>query len=153
MSETPAVSPPKRSAFGAVLSSLVGDVGSPASDFVVVIMRHGERFQDKGITGLAPDGQHRAVYLSRCASAGQPTTALPFGAPTIVASSAVRPGESTRPRDTMLPLAKALGLVLDQSVDKYDYDGFARLVQHVLNIGQWFRRDLICLPSHLEFIL
>ena len=126
-SKQPTPATAARSAPGSPLSSLLDDFGASSSDFFVIIMRHGERFQDKTITGLAADGRNRAEYISRCMSASQPTAALPFGAPTAVVSSAVRSGESTRPRDTMLPLAKALGIELDQSVDKHDYDGFAGL--------------------------
>ena len=146
-SKQPTPATAARSAPGSPLSSLLDDFGASSSDFFVIIMRHGERFQDKTITGLAPDGRNRAEYISRCMSASQPTAALPFGAPTAVVSSAVRSGESTRPRDTMLPLAKALGIELDQSVDKHDYDGFAGLVRRSIQPGgalvaAWQHKDI-----------
>ena len=105
------------------------------SDFIVIIVRHGERFQDTSITGLSPDGQNRAKYLARCMSTGNHTPALSFGGPTIIVSPFVRPGKSSRPRDTMNPLAKVLGLTLEQSVDKSDYKGFARLVHRSATPG------------------
>ena len=118
-----------------------------SSDFIVVIVRHGERFADKSITGLAPAGLARASYIARCASSGQPSSALPFGLPTTVAASTVRPGESTRPRDTMAPLAAALGVPLNLTVDKEDFKGFAQLVRNSIRprgsfIAAWQHSDI-----------
>jgi hypothetical protein len=117
------------------LSSPTSSNSSNSSHFIVIIVRHGERFPDTSITKLSPDGQNRAEYLARCMSTGNHTSALSFGAPTIVASPSVRPGKSTRPRDTMSPLAKALNLTVDQSVDKSDYKGFAQLVHRSATPG------------------
>ena len=97
----------------------------------LVLIRHGEKSRDSDDKSLTVDGQHRAEYLSRCAA--HATSALALGPPTAIMASTVRPGKSHRPRDTVAPLARALSLSVDLSVDKEDSPGFARAVQEKLS--------------------
>lgn len=119
----------------------------------VILIRHGEKPRSKAYTWLTVDGKNRAQYLARCAT--NKTAALSLGPPTFVAASTVRPGKSSRPRDTMAPLASNLGLPLDLSVDKEDYQGFAKMTLAQLSCGgtlmaAWQHDDIPSLAAALQ---
>jgi hypothetical protein len=95
----------------------------------IVIIRHGEK--DHG-TGLSDVGAARAQYIARCMSTHHSSTALPRGPPTYVMASHGHPGNSHRPRDTVAPVARALGLSLDDSIYFKDAATFAEHVMEKL---------------------
>jgi len=92
---------------------------------MLVAIRHGEKPNDPSDPGLTTDGKHRATYISRCGA--KKTLALPYGRPQVLI--APTPGGSTRPRDTLQPLADVLGLNIDLSISNDDAAGFAKKVQ------------------------
>jgi len=106
------------------ISAFCGWLAPPRCVSRLVLVRHGEKSRDDSDKNLTLDGQHRAAYLARCAAVGG-SAALALGAPTAIMASTVRPGKSHRPRDTVQPLATALGLSIDLSVDKEDPAAFA----------------------------
>ncbi|CAL1151272.1 unnamed protein product [Cladocopium goreaui] len=57
---------------------------------------------------------------------------MPLGKARAVMASRVRPGQSTRPRDTAKPLANALGLKLQMPCDKVDASCFAEHAKTLL---------------------
>jgi len=99
----------------------------------IVIIRHGEK-PDKG-DHLSDIGERRAKYLARCMSQRAPTTALPIGRPSYVMASHGMSEHSQRPIETVLPLAKALGLQLDSDLYFKETKGFAQHIQDVLKPG------------------
>ena len=100
----------------------------------VNLIRHAERYQDKRIITLAPDGYERAGYIAKCVgNATARTLAFPLGPPTRLMAS-VRPpkhgiGESIRPFETLLPLARTLSLPIANYLDMHDVGGFVQFVQ------------------------
>ncbi|CAK9026905.1 unnamed protein product [Durusdinium trenchii] len=98
------------------------------------LIRHGERFADKSITHLAPAGYDRAQYIAHCVSPSAPTLAFPKGPPSHLLAAkrqTIHGHNSTRPKETLEPLAKALKIPLDNEIDFEDIDAFARYVQAV----------------------
>ena len=117
----------------------------------VVIIRHGEK--DQG-TGLSDVGASRAQYIARCMSSRHSTTALPRGPPTYVMASHGHPGNSHRPRDTVAPVARALGLPLDDSIYFKEAATFASRVLQKLRpkmtmLVAWHHEEIPKLISHL----
>ena len=108
-----------------------GDVIAPEGTLIMVI-RHGEKPASKSIAGIDLDGRPdthslnergwtRAAYLPDLFLApddggGQPT--LP--SPTVIYASGpgAGDGEGTRPRQTVGPLAAALGLIVDTTFSR-----------------------------------
>lgn len=109
-------------------------VTSTSGTAILNIFRHGEKSPTSG-TGLTVDGEHRAQYIARCMSAAQPSVADPHGKPTVVMAPIVKPGKSTRPRDTVAPLAAALGLPLVSACKKSNADCFVNAVSQHLTVG------------------
>jgi hypothetical protein len=135
------------------ISAFCGWLAPPRCVSRLVLVRHGEKSRDDSDKNLTLDGQHRAAYLARCAAVGG-SAALALGAPTAIMASAVRPGKSHRPRDTVQPLATALGLSIDLSVDKEDPAAFAAAVQRKLTCNgtllvAWQHQDVPSLVQAL----
>lgn len=83
---------------------------------LVILIRHGERYQDKRDIHLAPAGYERAAYIAKCVGDRTiRTMAFPLGPPDRLVAS-VRPpnakglDESVRPLETLEPLSKYVSL-------------------------------------------
>jgi len=114
------------------IASLVSS-GPPSVEVShVVIIRHGEKHDGDG---LSEDGNMRASYLKRCMTSPYTSVALPLGRPTYVMASHGHPGKSHRPQDTASPIAKEVGVKLDDSLYFGDAAGFAERVQRLLHHG------------------
>ncbi|CAK0832730.1 unnamed protein product, partial [Prorocentrum cordatum] len=88
---------------------------------VVNLLRHGEKCNDPDSGhGLSEAGMDRAQYLARCMASTSRSPVMPFGRATAVVASKVKKGKSTRPRDTVAPLAEALGLEVQMPCKKSD---------------------------------
>lgn len=79
---------------------------------------------------------------------------MPFGRATAVMASKVKKGESTRPRDTVAPLAEALGLELQMPCKKSKAACFAEHVGRLLAdrgtlVVSWQHEDMVYLPLAL----
>mmetsp|Transcript_60745 Transcript_60745/g.113551 ORF Transcript_60745/g.113551 Transcript_60745/m.113551 type:complete len:284 (+) Transcript_60745:44-895(+) len=101
---------------------------------LVNLIRHGERFADKAFPHLAPEGFHRAEYIARCASAHSPSLAFPRGpASQLLAGQRqeLKGHNSSRPFETLQPLAQISGTRLDNDVDFQDVQGFVDYLQAV----------------------
>mmetsp|Transcript_13848 Transcript_13848/g.25940 ORF Transcript_13848/g.25940 Transcript_13848/m.25940 type:complete len:236 (+) Transcript_13848:34-741(+) len=111
----------------ALISAALLSACSPvaAETAIINLIRHGEKCKKSG-TGLTEIGKQRASYLGQCMSTGSRSDVMPFGRATAVMASLVRPGKSSRPRDTVVPLSEALGLDLQMPCDKKDADCFAK---------------------------
>jgi len=77
---------------------------------LVMIIRHGEKLNDK-VTNLSEKGQARANCLVEAFG----TNGFYATPQKIFAQSPSEKKQSTRPRDTVIPLAKSLGLDVDLS--------------------------------------
>ncbi|CAE7394996.1 unnamed protein product [Symbiodinium sp. CCMP2456] len=101
---------------------------SPAdADWALLnLIRHAERYADKSITYLAPDGKDRAEYIARCATAKAPSLMFPRPPSALLAGKReeLTGHNSTRPWETLHPLATKSGLRLDNHVDFQDVLGF-----------------------------
>ena len=75
-----------------------------------------------------------ASYIARCASSGQPSSALPFGLPTTVAASTVRP-ERAHGHGIRWHHLQLHSVFLNLTVDKEDFKGFAQLVRNSIENG------------------
>jgi len=113
---------------------------------VVVFTRHGERSADKVSVDLTPEGYTRAMYLGKCVS-DQPSVAFPFGAPTRLLAS-LR-DTSKRPVETLTPLARRLGLVIE-TADLMDIYALNRMIptleprdQLLVSWQHWFLPRMI----------
>lgn len=99
---------------------------------VVNIIRHGEKCGDKD-NGLSPEGQTRAEYLAECMSSATASRAMPHGKATAVMASKLQSGKTTRPHDTVVPLADKLGLEVQMPCLKRDSSCFATEVHKLLS--------------------
>ena len=97
-----------------------------AEEALVVMVRHGEKSNSSG-TGLTPDGERRAHYLSRCMA--HRSMALRLGTPTVIVTASATKS-SDRPAQTAAPLAKALSLPL-QRVPVDDVEQFGAIVSRL----------------------
>mmetsp|Transcript_36401 Transcript_36401/g.84417 ORF Transcript_36401/g.84417 Transcript_36401/m.84417 type:complete len:129 (-) Transcript_36401:623-1009(-) len=103
-----------------VLAVLVLATSVLATDYelaTVLIMRHGEKTEESD-TGLSPEGLARAQYIAQCIGDDVTTHATPLGPVSAIMVSATRDGKSHRTRDTVMPLAKARGLIMNDTIDK-----------------------------------
>eukprot|EP00439_Symbiodinium_sp_Y106_P027060 s1176_g3.t1 len=131
----------------------LGQVGAMQETAVINLVRHGEKCKGCG-TGLTVVGKHRAQYLANCMSSSRSSEVMPYGEATAVMASQVRQGESTRPRDTAAPLARNLGLELQQPCDKKDADCFAQHVRSLIGprdtvVAAWQHEDIPSLAKAL----
>lgn len=136
--------------FAALLATLVAVVDAKA---VLNIIRHGEKCGDVD-NGLSVEGQYRAEYLAKCMSSTTISRVMPYGKATTVMASQQQEGHTTRPIDTVFPLAAQLGLELQTPCLKGDADCFAKEVQKMLSEGGtivagWTNDDI---PDMLESI-
>jgi len=106
--------------------------GSPGVTAVVNLMRHGEKCGPDAETGLSAEGMARSLYLAKCMSKSSPSALLPFGSPSSLMASVVKNGSTTRPRDTLLPLAEMLGVEVAMPCKKKDSDCFMREIEALL---------------------
>ncbi|OUM66364.1 hypothetical protein PIROE2DRAFT_40834, partial [Piromyces sp. E2] len=91
-----------------IVSLLLGITLTQAK--LVMIIRHGEKLNDE-VTNLSPKGEARAACLINVFG-NNGTYVSPQK---IYAQSPTEKKQSTRPKDTVEPLAKALGLQVDLS--------------------------------------
>ncbi|KAH8714150.1 hypothetical protein BGZ61DRAFT_476266 [Ilyonectria robusta] len=83
----------------------------------VYLIRHGEKPDDDDITGLSTEGKERAQCLRSVFGASSS-----YNIGYIMAQAYKSDGSRQRPYDTILPLAKDLGLTVDTSCDRDDSD-------------------------------
>jgi len=90
---------------------------------LIMIIRHGEKLNDQ-LTNLSEKGQARADCLADAfGSKG------PFATPQkIFAQNPNEKKQSTRPRDTLLPLARSLGLSIDLSYSEDQYKSLLKAI-------------------------
>ncbi|ORX76667.1 hypothetical protein BCR32DRAFT_329250 [Anaeromyces robustus] len=87
---------------------------------VIMLIRHGEKIDDDHID-LSPQGQARAECLIEAFG----TNGYYVSPQRIYAQCPSEDKQSTRPRDTVTPLAKSLGLEVDLTYIGYDYEALA----------------------------
>lgn len=98
-------------------------LGTSAADTAIMnIIRHGEKCANSG-NDLHAAGYARADYLAQCMSSSTPSKAMPFGKATAVMAGEGK--HSLRPKETVTPLAKKLGLKLHMPCSKREADCFA----------------------------
>lgn len=102
---------------------------------VINIIRHGEKCGDID-TGLSVEGQYRAEYLAKCMSSDTISRGMPYGKATIVMASLSEGGKhTTRPVDTVSPLAAQLGLKLQTPCHKKNATCFGDEAKNMLSEG------------------
>lgn len=119
-----------------LLAACLAGAADASAEFefaTVLLMRHGEKTEGSG-DALSPAGVARSIYIGRCLGGDARTVAAPLPITNVMAS-ATRPGKSHRTIDTVRPLAAALGLTVDASVDKSDEDGLVRAAGEKLQAG------------------
>jgi len=100
----------------------------------IVLIRHGEKPPDHAIRVLSRMGEDRAAYIGRCGTHSSP--ALWLGPPTAIMAAKVKRGKSSRSLQTVIPLARALGLVIEHSVAKDRHKKFAKKALKKLDCGK-----------------
>lgn len=121
-------------ALGALVAVGAGRSQVAGAKSVINIIRHGEKCGDKD-NGLSPEGQARAEYLAECMSSAAVSRAMPHGMATAVMASKLEVGKTTRPHDTIAPLADKLGLEVQMPCLKGDSSCFATEVHRLLSDG------------------
>lgn len=128
------------------MASARADHGAAEELATVILMRHGEKDSASG-NALSAEGIARAQYIAQCLKTDEPTGATPLGPVRAVVASATREGKSHRTRDTVRPLADARGIAMDDTIDKKDFAGLARVVRaslanHGTTVVSWQNEDL-----------
>ncbi|ORY78326.1 hypothetical protein LY90DRAFT_698353 [Neocallimastix californiae] len=98
-----------------IIDTLFGLVMTNAK--TIMLIRHGEKIDDDH-TDLSPIGESRANCLTE--SFGKNGT---FVTPQKIFAQSLVGKKSTRPRDTVVPLATSLGLEVDLTYESDDVDG------------------------------
>eukprot|EP00435_Cladocopium_sp_Y103_P056972 s624_g19.t1 len=134
--------------------ALLLSISSGQDVAVINLVRHAEKCPGSG-HGLTAIGKARASYLARCMSRESSSRVMPLGKARAVMASRVRPGQSTRPRDTAKPLANALGVKLQMPCDKVDASCFAENAKALLFAEStlvvfWQHEDLPLLVEALQ---
>jgi len=94
------------------------------SQAIIYLIRHGEKPEPEA-DGLSALGLKRSEALPGVFGPGSP-----YNIGYILAEHPKKDGSRARPRDTVLPLANALGLDIDTSVDRNDSQGVAEKVRN-----------------------
>ncbi|OUM56510.1 hypothetical protein PIROE2DRAFT_25752, partial [Piromyces sp. E2] len=114
---------------------------------LVMIIRHGEKISDE-IPTLSPEGEARALCLLNVFG----TNGTYVSPQKIFAQNPTIRRRSTRPRDTVLPLAKSLGLKVDLS---YSSNKTKRLTDNIKNspeeviLVSWSKQRIPEIASYL----
>jgi len=143
--------------FAFQLAALAGcgvSIGHAATAKAVLnIIRHGEKCGDKA-NGLSPEGQARAQYLGECMSSSTVSRVMPYGKASAVMACISEEGKTTRPYDTVAPLAEQLGLQVQTPCLKTDSKCFAKEVQKMLSadgalVAAWTNDEIPDLYDHV----
>jgi len=114
---------------------------------LVMIIRHGEKISN-AVTNLSPEGEARAICLLNVFG----TNGTYVSPQKIFAQNPTLRRRSTRPRDTVIPLAKSLGLQVDLS---YTSRKTQKLVEDIMNspeeviLVSWSKQRIPEIASYL----
>jgi broad specificity phosphatase PhoE len=110
----------------------------------IIIIRHGEKI-DNTHDDLSPRGVERARALPRLFQSDP--RFLKHGPPVAIYGAVARAGVSTskRPVETVIPLAKSLGL---EVIDKFDHDQIEELVKDIRNNPSYHGKTVLICWEH-----
>jgi hypothetical protein len=112
----------------------------------VIIIRHAEKYEERGQIHLSPKGRTRALALAEFFQSDP--RVLEFGKPAaIIAQSPTAPKPSRRCLETVEPLAAALGLPV---ISQFTYGQAAALVQWLKAQRQYDGKAVLICMQHME---
>ena len=112
----------------------------------IILLRHGEKPSDDAALHLSPRGEERAQALAKfLGGPNQLTSNAPIAA--LYATRVSRNGHSQRTGETLAPLGKQLGLLVNTV---YESDRYALLAQSVLGDSAYRGKTVVICWTHHE---